>query len=113
MKKKTKRTPLSAAELNDDLRPHYDVDYSKTMPNRFAGRRHVVIGATTDPESAIAKHRGGARNGAGRKPALEPLVSKHVYLGARHIKILQRVDKNLSAAIRKLADAAQTNIPKS
>lgn len=97
---------LNSAELNDELRLHYDVDYTKTMPNRFAKRRHVVLGATTDPEAAIAKQRGGARQGAGRKPSPEPLVSKHVYLAPRHIKILQRVDKNLSAAIRKLAEAA-------
>lgn len=103
-KKATKRTRLSATELNDDLRPHYDVDYSKTMPNRFAARPQVVLGATTDPEAAIAKQRGGARVGAGRKPSPEPLVSKHVYLAPRHIKILRRVDKNLSAAIRKLAE---------
>lgn len=110
--KSAKRTRVSAAELNDDLRPHYEVDYSKTMPNRFARRRHVVIGATTDPESAIPRHRGGARQGAGHKPSSEPLVSKHVYLAARHIKILHRLDKNLSAAIRKLADAAQNSLQK-
>lgn len=103
MKKKTIK--LTESELNDELRPHYDVDYSKTMPNRFASRRHIVIGATTDPETAIAKQRGGARKGAGRKPAPEPLVSKHVYLSPRHIRFFQKIDKNLSAAIRKLADS--------
>lgn len=30
MKKKT-------AEIEDELRPHYDFDYSKMKPNRFAG----------------------------------------------------------------------------
>ncbi|HZQ09492.1 MAG TPA: hypothetical protein VFD70_23135 [Anaerolineae bacterium] len=111
MKKKTiKRVRLSTTESKDDLRSHYDVDYSQTMPNRFAKRKQIVIGATTNPESAIAKHRGGARNGAGRKPSPEPLVSKHVYLTARHIKILQRLDKNLSAAIRKLTDASQNSL---
>jgi len=30
MKKKT-------TEIEDDLRPHYDFDYSKMKPNRFAG----------------------------------------------------------------------------
>ena len=24
-------------EMDDDLRPHYDFDYSKARPNRFAG----------------------------------------------------------------------------
>lgn len=83
---------------NDELRPQYDFDYSKARPNRFAGR--------------VRYKRGGARPGAGRKPAPEPLVSKHVYLAARHIKILHRLDKNLSAAIRKLTDASQTKLPK-
>lgn len=105
MKKKTTRTTrLSAAELNDDLRPHYDVDYSKTMPNRFANRKPIVIGATTDPEGAIAKQRGGARNGAGRKPSSEPLLSKHIYLAPRHIKHLKTLSANLSAAVRKLVE---------
>jgi hypothetical protein len=38
------------ADLEDDLRPHYDFDYSKMKPNRFAGtdlqsngRRAVVL----------------------------------------------------------------------
>lgn len=26
---------------NDDLRPHYDFDYSKMKPNRFAGEKKV------------------------------------------------------------------------
>ncbi len=103
-KKTTKPTRLSAAELADDLRPHYDVDYSKTMPNRFATRKHVVIGATTDPEGAIAKHRGGARDGAGRKPSSEPLISKHIYLAPRHINLLKKIDANVSAAVRKLVE---------
>lgn len=68
------------------------LDPKKFRPNRFAGQ--------------VKFTRGGARQGAGRKPSPEPLVSKHVYLAPRHIKILKRVDKNLSAAIRKLAEAA-------
>ncbi|MDL1898375.1 hypothetical protein FBQ82_19185 [Anaerolineae bacterium CFX7] len=68
------------------------LDPKKFRPNRFAGQVRFT--------------RGGARQGAGRKPSPEPLLSKHVYLAPRHIKILKRVDKNLSAAIRKLAEAA-------
>ena len=68
---------------------------SSSRPNRFAGRPKVVIGAT----------RGGARLGAGRKPSPEPLIAKRVYLFSRHIKMLEKIDKNLSAAIRKLVDA--------
>jgi hypothetical protein len=31
-----KKTPAS-----DDLRPHYDFDYAKMKPNRFAGEKKV------------------------------------------------------------------------
>jgi hypothetical protein len=34
---KTTKRRLTKAEMEDDLRPHYDVDYSKARPNRFAG----------------------------------------------------------------------------
>ena len=47
--KKTKTTQVEA----DDLRPEYSFDYSKAMPNRFAGRivdpRTVVL---LDPDLA-------------------------------------------------------------
>lgn len=78
---------------NDDLRQHYDFDYTKARPNRFAGR--------------VQFSRGGKRAGAGRKPSEEPLVAKRVYLYPRHVRILARLDSNMSAAIRKLVDAAQ------
>jgi hypothetical protein len=29
------------AEPDDDLRPHYDFDYTKMKPNRFAGEKKV------------------------------------------------------------------------
>ncbi len=75
-----------------DLPPHIDIDYSKAKPNRFAGR---------------VKHtHGGARPGAGRKPSPEPLVAKRVYLYPRQVKRLQQIDRNLSAAIRKIIDAS-------
>ncbi|MDP4197966.1 MAG: hypothetical protein Q8922_12495 [Bacteroidota bacterium] len=35
----TKRTKKQKSEVEDDLRPHYDFDYSKAKPNRFAHRR--------------------------------------------------------------------------
>lgn len=79
---------------DDDVMPLYDLDFSKAEPNRFAHREKIIVGS-----------RGGARPGAGRKPAPEPLIGKKVYLSARHLRILSRVDKNLSAAIRKLVDA--------
>lgn len=74
-----------------ELPAEVPLDPNKFRPNRFAGK--------------IKFTRGGARPGAGRKPSSEPLVAKKVYLSARHLKILGRVDKNLSKAIRKLADA--------
>lgn len=86
--------PVTMTE-DDDLLPHYDIDYRKSRPNRFAGRPKIIIGPV----------RGGARKGAGRKPAPEPLVAKRVYLYPRHVKVLKKIDKNLSAAVRKLVDA--------
>lgn len=33
---KTKKIRKQRTDLDDDLLPHYDVDYSKSRPNRFA-----------------------------------------------------------------------------
>lgn len=30
-------------EIDDDLRPHYDFDYSKSKPNRFAERYNKTV----------------------------------------------------------------------
>ncbi len=76
---------------DDDMLPHYELDYRKAKPNRFAGRVKLT--------------HGGARPGAGRKPAPETLVSKRVYLYPRHVQLLKRLDKNMSAALRKILDA--------
>ncbi len=79
-------------KLDDyELPPEFPFDPGKMKPNRFAGR--------------VKFTHGGPRKGSGRKRAPEPLVAKRVYLYPRHVKILQRIDKNLSAAIRKLVDA--------
>jgi hypothetical protein len=94
-KRQTKGATPVAMTDDDDILPHYELDYRKAKPNRFAGRPHVVVGPV----------RGGVRPGAGRKPSPEPVVAKRVYLYTRHVKILQKIDKNLSAAIRKLVDA--------
>ena len=93
-KKETKGVKPVTMTADEDIAPLYDLDFSKAKPNRFARRDKEIVGA-----------RGGARPGAGRKSAPEPLIGKKVYLSARHLKILARVDKNLSKAIRKLADA--------
>lgn len=40
---------------NDDLRPHYDFDYSKMKPNRFAGEKKVykqTSSMKTSPKSS-------------------------------------------------------------
>ena len=39
MKKMKKK---SSEDLDDDLRPHYDFDFSKMKPNRFAGMQLSV-----------------------------------------------------------------------
>lgn len=93
--KDSKGVPPGTMTDDDDVMPLYDLDAGKAKPNRFAHRDKEIVGA-----------RGGARPGAGRKPAPEPLIGKKVYLSERHLKILSRVDKNLSEAIRKLADAS-------
>ncbi len=85
MKKNTIRTPN---EHEDDLRPHYEVDYRKSRPNRFAGR--------------VKFSHGGARTGAGRKRAPEILERHTITFYKSHAKFLRTIDSNLSRAIRKL-----------
>lgn len=76
-----------------DLPPQVPLDPKKMKRNRFAGK--------------VKFTHGGARANAGRKPAPEQLVAKRVYLYPRHVKFLERIDKNVSAAIRKLVDVSQ------
>jgi hypothetical protein len=44
----------TSAELEDDLRPHYDFDFKKMKPNRFASRikRGRVRAVVLDPDVA-------------------------------------------------------------
>jgi hypothetical protein len=78
-------------KLDDyELKPHYDLDYRKAKPNRFAGR--------------VKFSHGGARPGAGRKPAPEPVERHTVTLYKSHARFLRSLDANLSAAIRKLIE---------
>lgn len=87
MKKSTLKIPN---ELDDDLRPHYDVDYSKTRSNPYAGR--------------VKLSNAGARNGS-RKSA-SPARERHtITLDAAHAKFLRSLDPNLSRAIRKLIES--------
>lgn len=88
-----KKTIKISNELDDDLRSHYNVDYSKSRPNPYAGR---------------VKHtHGGKRNGAGRKQASEPLERHTITLYQTHAKYLRTLDTNLSRAIRKLIAKAR------
>ena len=83
-----KNTVKIVNELEDDLRPHYDVDYRKSRPNRFAGR--------------VKFSHGGRRAGAGRKRAPETLERHTITFYKSHARFLRTIDSNLSRAIRKL-----------
>ncbi len=88
-----KQTIKIANEMTDELRPHYDIDYSKTRRNPYAGR---------------VKHtHGGKRTGAGRKQAPEPIERHTITLYKTHAKYMRGLDTNLSRAIRKLIAKAQ------
>jgi hypothetical protein len=87
MKKQTIKIPN---EADDDLRPHYDFDYSKAKPNRFAG--HVTL------------THGGQRPHSGRKPSPVPIVRKTITLTKPHLAFLSKLDANISRAIRKLIE---------
>ncbi len=80
-------------ELDDDLRPHYDVDYSKTRPNPYAHRPKIS--------------RGGARAGAGRKRAAQPMERHTITVHPADAKFLRSLDANLSKAVRKLIAKAR------
>ncbi len=77
------------AKLDDyELKPHYDLDYRKAKPNRFAGRVKLAHGDT--------------RLGPGRKPTPEPVERHTVAFYKSHADYLRSLDHNLSKAIRKL-----------
>ncbi len=90
-----KRPDFSHIPKLDDyeLKPHYDLDYRKAKPNRFAGR--------------VKLPHGGKRPGAGRKPSPEPIERHTITLYKTHVKYLRRIDRNLSRAIRKLIAKAR------
>jgi hypothetical protein len=85
-----KNKSAQTSRLRDDLRPHYDVDYSKSRPNRFAGR--------------VRFSHGGPRAGAGRKKAPQPIERHTITLYKAHADYLRGLDRNLSQAIRKLIE---------
>ena len=85
--------PAAAADLNDDLRPHYDLDYGKAKPNRFAKRPKI--------------YHGGARQGAGRKAAPEPVERHTLVIYKSHADYMRSLDPSLSKALRKLIAAGR------
>lgn len=88
---------------DDDLLPEYDIDYSKAKRNRFAGKKQVVIGPVPKDYEATLQKRGARKSDNGSRTG-KTVVAKRVYLYPHQIKILARIDKNLSAAVRKLVD---------
>ncbi|MEO8034839.1 MAG: hypothetical protein ABI837_10445 [Acidobacteriota bacterium] len=51
------RKRSSAVGPNDDLRAHYDFDYSKAGPNRFASRlSDETVAVVLDPDVATVFH---------------------------------------------------------
>jgi hypothetical protein len=48
-----KKTP----EPDDDLRPHYDFDYTKMKPNRFAGEKKIYKESTIPTKAARKSSR--------------------------------------------------------
>lgn len=49
----TTNKALSTADTSDDLRAEYDLDYSKSRPNRFASETSgAVVAVTLEPDVA-------------------------------------------------------------
>jgi len=83
-----------------ELPAEYPFDPSKAKPNRFAGRVKL-----TNPNTFP---HGGARSGAGRKPAREPIERHTITLLKSDAIYLRKFDKRLSAAIRKMIAQQKT-----
>ncbi len=85
MKKEKNKT---ASTHDDELRPEYEIDYSKTWPNPYVGK--------------VKHSHGGARPGAGRRSRFgQPMVRKTIRLTAKEIARLTRLGAgNLSEGIR-------------
>ena len=76
-------------KLDDyELPAEYPLNPKKFKPNRFAGR--------------VKFTHGGARPGAGRKSAPEPMERHTIAFYKSHVDYLLSLDRNLSKAIRKL-----------
>lgn len=66
--------------------------------------KHIVIGPVPDDYEEKLRQRRVNKSVNGSRTH-KTVVAKRVYLYPHQIKILKRVDKNFSAAIRKLIDA--------
>lgn len=53
----TNATPMKKKTPdNDELRPHYDFDYGKMKPNRFAGKKKVYKQTSVKTSRGSASH---------------------------------------------------------
>ena len=60
---KQKTSPVQRRETSDEMRPHYDFDYSKSRPNRFAARlKEGAVAVVLDPDVATVFHSAEAVN---------------------------------------------------
>ncbi len=91
-----------------DMLPHYEIDYSKAKPNRFAGKKLDIIGPVPDDYEVKIQNRAPRKPTANGARTDKTVVAKRVYLYPHQIKLLARIDKNFSAAVRKLIDAYKT-----
>lgn len=83
-----------------ELKPHYDFDYRKTQPNRFA----ALLDASSKPASRVRKKASanGKPTRATRKTKT-PRAKRHtITLHEADAEYLYSLDKSLSHAIRKL-----------
>lgn len=97
---KTHRAVEYNPKLDDyDLPAEYPLDPAKIKPNPYASRIKAKANGQTK-QTRQAKPNGSRIQ--------KTVVAKRVYLYPHQIKILKRVDKNFSAAIRKVIDSYET-----
>ncbi len=94
---KTHRAVEYNPRLDDyDLPAEYPFDPAKMKPNPYASRSKAKPNGQNNP----SRH---TKTNLSRTS--KTVVAKRVYLYPHQIKILKRVDKNFSAAVRKLIDS--------
>jgi hypothetical protein len=71
-------TARSRKSSEDELRPHYDLDYSRSRPNRFAERfAEGTVAVVLDPDVAMVFQSSEAVNAFLRSAISAMLSSKH------------------------------------